>query len=403
MKKIGYLEKVLISSLPNGWRVEKLGKCVDILDNQRIPLNSQDRENRIKNKDISTLYPYYGATQQTGYIDDYIFDEELVLLGEDGVMFYDKDKPKAYMISGKTWVNNHAHVLRANSKITINKYLLYFLNTFNYKGFVSGATRLKLNQSRMAQIPIPIPPLPQQEKIVKVLDISSALIEKQKELIKKYDLFLKSKFIEMFGNPTSNPMRWEVVKLEKFTTLVSSGSTPKGGQSVYLDEGEIRFIRSQNVRMNKMGYDGIYYISEEVYNKMKRTQVQYNDVLLNITGASIGRTAIYKDKTRANVNQHVCIIRLNKQLNNVYLNYFIATDSFQNKIISNQSGATREALNFTQIKKFDIFYPPLELQNKFASIVEKIEQIKEQEAQKLEHLETLHNSLMNKAFKGEII
>lgn len=70
MKKIGYLEKVLISNLPNGWRVEKLGKCVDILDNQRIPLNSQDRENRIKNKDISTLYPYYGATQQTGYIDD---------------------------------------------------------------------------------------------------------------------------------------------------------------------------------------------------------------------------------------------------------------------------------------------------------------------------------------------
>lgn len=392
----------MIGKVPDGWQEKKLGECVDILDNQRIPLNSQDRENRIKNKDISALYPYYGATQQTGYIDDYIFDEELVLLGEDGVMFYDKDKPKAYIIQGKTWVNNHAHVLRAKTDITINRYLLNFLNTFHYKGYVSGATRLKLNQSRMAQIPIPIPPLPQQEKIVKVLDISSALVEKQKELLKKYDLFLKSKFIEMFGDPISNPMGWEVVKLEKFTTLVSSGSTPKGGQSVYLDEGEIRFIRSQNVRMNKMSYDGIYYISEEVYTKMKRTQVQYNDVLLNITGASIGRTAIYKDKTRANVNQHVCIIRLNKQLNNVYLNYFIATDSFQNKIISNQSGATREALNFTQIKKFDIFYPPLELQNKFASIVEKVEIIKEQETKKLQHLRVLHKSLMDKAFKGEI-
>ena len=216
----------MIGNIPDGWQKKKLGECVDILDNQRIPLNSQDRENRIKDKDVSTLYPYYGATQQTGYIDDYIFDEELVLLGEDGVMFYDKDKPKAYLISGKTWVNNHAHVLRAKSNIAVNKYLLNYLNTFHYKGYVSGATRLKLNQSRMAQIPIPIPPLPQQEKIVKVLDISSALIEKQKELIQKYDLFLKSKFIEMFGNPISNPMGWEVVKFEDIIVLQRGHDLP---------------------------------------------------------------------------------------------------------------------------------------------------------------------------------
>jgi len=96
----------------------------------------------------------------------------------------------------------------------------------------------------------------------------------------------------MFGDPIKNSMEWKVEKLDKFTTLVSCGSTPKGGQSSYLDEGEIRFIRSQNVRMNKMDYNGIYYISEEVYTKMKRSQVKFNDVLLNITGASIGRTAI---------------------------------------------------------------------------------------------------------------
>ncbi len=315
------------------------------------------------------------------------------------VVFFDIDKSN-YIC------NNFTSIIRCKNTLN-SKYLFYYLyqnhkqnTTAYYQNKTTGIRNLQLK--RYLDTDIPIPPLPQQEKIVKVLDISSALVEKQKELLKKYDLFLKSKFIEMFGDPISNPMGWEVVKLEKFTTLVSSGSTPKGGQSVYLDEGEIRFIRSQNVRMNKMSYDGIYYISEEVYTKMKRTQVQYNDVLLNITGASIGRTAIYKDKTRANVNQHVCIIRLNKQLNNVYLNYFIATDSFQNKIISNQSGATREALNFTQIKKFDIFYPPLELQNKFASIVEKVEIIKEQETKKLQHLRVLHKSLMDKAFKGEI-
>jgi type I restriction enzyme S subunit len=259
-----------------------------------------------------------------------------------------------------------------------------------------------LNVGDVRKFLIPIPPLPQQEKIVKILDISSQLIEKQKELIADYDLFLKSKFIEMFGDPIQNPMGWEVEKLDKFATLVSSGSTPKGGQSSYLDEGEIRFIRSQNVRMNKMDYNGIYYISEELYTKMKRSQVKYNDVLLNITGASIGRTAIYKDTTRANVNQHVCIIRLTEELNNEYLSFMISTDSFQNQIISNQSGATREALNYSQIKKFNIPYPPIDLQNKFAQIVEKIETIKTKETQKLEHLEILHKSLMDKAFKGEI-
>lgn len=392
----------MINNLPNGWKVKELGNCVDILDNQRIPLNNQDREQRIKGKNISELYPYYGATQQVGYIDDFIFNEELVLLGEDGVMFYDRDKQKAYLINGKSWVNNHAHVLRAKKDITINKYILNYLNTFHYKGFVSGATRLKLNQSRMAKIPIPIPPLQQQEKIVKVLDLTSNLIEKQKELLEKYDLFLKSKFIEMFGNPINNPMGWEFVKLGDYTDLVSSGSTPKGGQSVYLEEGEIKFIRSQNVRMNKMDYNGIYYISEEIFDKMKRTQVKYNDVLINITGASIGRTAIYKDTSRANVNQHVCIIRLKDTMNSSFINYFIGSDSFQNKILSNQSGATREALNFTQIKNFKIFNIPIELQNKFASIVEKIETIKEKENQKLKQLEDLHNSLMQKAFKGEI-
>ena len=263
----------MIKNLPQGWRVEELGKCVDILDNQRIPLNNQERELRVKDKDISMLYPYYGATQQVGFVDDFLFDEELVLLGEDGVLFYDKDKPKAYLISGKSWVNNHAHVLRAKKDITLNKFLLFFLNLFDYNGYVTGATRLKLNQSRMATIPIPIPPLPQQEKIVKVLDNSASLVEQQKQLIEKYDVFLKSKFIEMFGDPITNPMGWEVKKLKEISTLISSGSTPKGGSQVYVEKG-ILFFRSQNVWKNKILLDDIAYIDNETHLKMKKSSLK---------------------------------------------------------------------------------------------------------------------------------
>ncbi|QOY52729.1 restriction endonuclease subunit S [Candidatus Sulfurimonas baltica] len=378
----------MIGKVPNGWRVEKLENLCD------VSTGKKDANHGVENGQ----YLFFTCAAKPIKSNTYSFEGKSIILAGNGAnvglaLYYD-GKFEAYQ---RTYILNN---FTENSRYIFYNLKRYWIVHNESKQFGSATNYIKMDN--ITKYPILIPPLQKQEKIVKVLDISSALIEKQKELIAKYDLFLKSKFIEMFGDPIKNPMGWKIEKLDKFTTLVSSGSTPKGGQSSYLDEGEIRFIRSQNVRMNEMDYDGIYYISEEVYTKMKRSQVKFNDVLLNITGASIGRTAIYKDTTRANVNQHVCIIRLTEQLNNEYLSFMISTDSFQNQIISNQSGATREALNYTQIKKFNIPYPPILLQNKFASIVEKTEKIKEQEVKKLEHLEVLHNSLMDKAFKGKV-
>jgi type I restriction enzyme S subunit len=112
--------------LPVGWSLTSLEKCVKILDSQRIPINAKDRERR--KGDV----PYYGATGQVGWIDDYLFNEELLLLGEDGSPFLEKNKNKSYIIRGKSWVNNHAHVLRALSQITSNSYLCHYLNDFDY-------------------------------------------------------------------------------------------------------------------------------------------------------------------------------------------------------------------------------------------------------------------------------
>ena len=387
----------MIGNIPDGWRVEKLGQCVDILDNKRIPLNNQERENRIRNKDISTLYPYYGATQQAGFIDDYIFDEELVLLGEDGVMFYDKDKPKAYIINGRTWVNNHAHVLRAKSEVTINKYLLNYLNTFHYKGFVTGATRLKLNQSRMAQIPIPIPPLQQQEKIVKVLDISSELIEKQKELIAKYDLFLKSKFIEMFGDPISNPMGWEVVKLGTLGQW-KGGGTPSRKKLEYFN-GNIPWITTTSLGKLYINKNhAVEYITNEAIENSATKIIPINSIIIG-TRVGVGKVSINKDELCSNQD----IMSLTNIIDisiPIYIYYYI---NFYNKILkSQQRGATIQGITAPVLKELNTPIPPLTLQNKFASIVEKIETIKTKEAQKLEHLEILHKSLMDRAFKGEI-
>src|SRR5437016_5034218 len=103
------------------WIELTLADCVEILDSERIPVNASERESRVAGKSLTDIYPYYGATGQVGWIDGYLFDDELVLLGEDGAPFLEKERTKAYIISGKSWVNNHAHVLKAKSGLTLNR------------------------------------------------------------------------------------------------------------------------------------------------------------------------------------------------------------------------------------------------------------------------------------------
>jgi restriction endonuclease S subunit len=149
---------------PTEWPLRPLGKCADVLDAKRKPVNSRERASRVGTT------PYYGATGQVGWIDDYLFDEQLVLVGEDGAPFFDKTKPIAYVIDGKSWVNNHAHVLRARPDITTNRYLKYFLDSFDFTEYVQGSTRDKLTQGSMNSIPVPIAPREIQERLVEFVE-----------------------------------------------------------------------------------------------------------------------------------------------------------------------------------------------------------------------------------------
>lgn len=166
--------------------------------------------------------------------------------------------------------------------------------------------------------------------------------------------------------------------LKNYTELISSGSTPKGGNKVYLKKGEILFFRGQNILMNRFSDHDSVYIPNEIHNQMKRTWVKKGDVLLVITG-SIGRTAVYEcEDYKANVNQHVCIIRLKNfnVLDPYYLSYFLASPPMQRHIMRISIGATRPALNFSQIGKFKIPIPPIKIQKKIAEILEKVEKLR---------------------------
>ena len=169
-----------------GWREVRLGEVADVLDSKRKPVNSKERAGR------AGSVPYYGATGQVGTIDTHLFDEELVLLGEDGAPFLDLAKPKAYLISGKSWVNNHAHVLRCREGVYTNTLLVQFLNDLNYLPYVNGTTRLKLTQGSMNEIPVTVPPLATQERIVSLLEEQFSRLDKALEVANQLEARIAS-------------------------------------------------------------------------------------------------------------------------------------------------------------------------------------------------------------------
>ena len=160
--------------LPEGWAVCCLENVAKVLDNLRKPINSNERNSRIANKHENELFPYYGATGQVGFIDDYLVDGTFLLLGEDGAPFLDKYAIKSYPIKGKCWVNNHAHIIEFVERAT-RKYVEYYLNSIDLSSWISAGAQPKLTQDNLNKIPIPVPPLSEQQRIVDILDRFDAL------------------------------------------------------------------------------------------------------------------------------------------------------------------------------------------------------------------------------------
>lgn len=197
------------------------------------------------------------------------------------------------------------------------------------------------------------------------------------------------------------PARWSADKLDSHVTKVGSGVTPKGGSESYLESG-IPLIRSQNVLVGKLSLDDVVFISEEQYQKMRNSMLEPKDVLLNITGASIGRCAILPaDFEKGNVNQHVCIIRPLPSLDPYYLCHYLNSEAGQMQVGKFQAGGNREGLNFQQIRSFDIPFPALAEQQKIAEVLDGVDAKIDALATKQTHYQTLKRGLMQKLLTGE--
>ena len=194
---------------------------------------------------------------------------------------------------------------------------------------------------------------------------------------------------------------WSKCKLGACCSKIGSGKTPKGGSSVYANQG-IMFLRSQNVLWGTLDISEVSFIDEATNSTMQSSEVRFGDVLLNITGASIGRSCIYTSNDRANVNQHVCIIRLSQESKERLLPEFllqqILSDRIQQQVMDCQNGGSREGLNFQQIADFNIVIPEMEEQRKICGMLKAFDQKLCNEEISLKALFSLRTSLMQQLF-----
>ena len=315
-------------------------------------------------------YPFFTTAKEISCINEYAYDDEVVLVAGNGdlnVKYY-KGKFNAYQ---------RTYILTSNSNVRM-KYLYYFLDKYievlRYQSIGGVIKYIKLNNLSDAQIPMRS--TIEQDKIIRILEkLDNEIIIRNKQLSELSNL-VKSRFNEMFGDPVLNEMGWEKHRLSKLTLKIGSGATPRGGRESYVNEG-IALIRSMNVYDGKFIFKDLAYLTNVQAEKLNNVIVESDDILLNITGASVSRSCIVPQNVLpARVNQHVSIIRCKKSLiSPIFLNQLLITSEFKSLLqkIGESSGATRQAITKNQIEELTLPLPPLSLQNEFAEFVAQVD------------------------------
>ena len=304
-------------------------------------------------------------------------------------------------------------LIKVDKTVLNNYFLKHFLNSDGVKKLakasISGSGVGNLNVGTVRKFPIPLPPLPEQQRIVSILDQAFAAIDKAKanaeQNLKNAKELFESYLQGVFEKKGDG---WEEKTLKELATKIGSGATPRGGQKSYKSEG-ISLVRSMNVHDSEFRERNLAFIDEKQAKELGGVTLQENDVLLNITGASVARCCVFPIKyLPARVNQHVSIIRPKKDmLDSRFLNLLLTSKPYKDQLLlTGEQGATRQAITKAQIETFKILLPGLEEQH---TIVRQLDALRVEtqklEAvyqQKMDDLEELKKSILQKAFAGEL-
>ena len=336
-------------------------ECCEILDSQRVPIKGSERS--------AGEYPYYGANGIQDYVDDYIFDDELVLLAEDGGNFGSKTRPIAYRVSGKCWVNNHAHVLKPKSMIDVD-YLCYSLMFYDTNGLVNGATRQKLTQATMRKMKIPKITLEEQLKIVEKLKKVQGVITKKRKQLEGLDILIKARFVEMFGDPVSNSFDLPEKTLPELGEFGRGVSKHRPRNDARLLGGSYPLIQTGEVASAGLYIDSYSNTYSEL--GLQQSKMWSKGTLCITIAANIAKTAILNFD--ACFPDSVVGFKANENNNNVFIHYWFTF--FQAILESQAPESAQKNINLKILSELKVIAPEKSRQDEFSDFVTQVDKLK---------------------------
>ena len=335
----------VLEAQTSSWSLVELGDVVEILDRMRKPITKSDR--------IEGRYPYYGATGIVDWIDDYIFDERLVLVGEDGAKWSAGEKT-AFVAEGKYWVNNHAHVLRPIKEKISETYLVSMLNFLDLNKYITGVTVPKLNQEKLRSITFPLPPIEVQREIVAELDRYQKIIDGARQVVENYKPSFKI-----------DP-EWETKNLEELC-VIKSGGTPNTKNKEYFESGDVPWLKSE-VCKDEIIKKPNTYITKLGYENSSAKILKVETTLVALVGATIGKTGFVTFEASTNQNVAGLYPKDLSVLNTYYL--FYSVQALYDQFIRLGDGQFKMA-NLSFVKKLRIAVPTIKEQEDIVKRIEK--------------------------------
>lgn len=348
-----------------------------------------------KSSYVESGYPAYSATGGDGFLPYYDFERDGIVLSAIGARC-----GKTWFATGKWSVIKNTIRFWSETEELDNRYLYWLTNDPNFWP-KRGAAQPFITIGDARKLTIPIPPLDEQKRIAAILDQADELRRKRQRSIDRLNQLGQAIFYEMFGDFDEGSA--PVTRLGVLTSKIGSGATPKGGDSAYKAKGT-PLIRSMNVRDGEFSEKGLAFLDDQQAGKLNNVIVQANDVLLNITGASVARVCLAPPHMEgARVNQHVSIIRLSKSITSELLEAFLLMPRTKRKLLTiAEAGATRQAITKAQIEELEVPVPELARQREFISRLKLARQSAASMSSQCTAFESMFASLQHRAFQGKL-
>ena len=372
----------------DGWTETALGDIAEVLDRLRKPISGAEREKRIGD------VPYYGATGLAGWIDKPIFDEELVLLGEDAIDFLNPDVHKAYLISGPSWVNNHAHVLRAKREKVFSFFLMEALNAVDYSQFVAFGTRSKLTQGAMMGISVRVPPLDEQKRIVDVVSSVDSYIDALQQQADSARTARNAVLHELLSAGGDN---WTETTLGEISELVSRGRAPS-----YCDDDGVVVLNQKCVRYGRIIFEFARRTDTTKKTIPEWAYLKVGDTLINSTGVgTLGRASFVSCLDGPTTfDSHVTLVR--PRHDSSFPEFIGMTlNLLENEIEMFAGGSTGQTeLSREAVNSFPVSLPPLEEQKRIVEIVSSMDEVIQSTEQAVTDAKNLRSGLLSDLLSG---